>query len=216
MLQGYRDAFGDFENLTDLARLFRDPDETNLFPLYAYPAFVAACLKGVDSLGAQNPALVTRAADALQCLLAIMLYYCQPSLFARAVSRSSAADGVELAKFKSDLLAIAPADTKVSLAGLRYQIVVGRATLVAYVVLCAISLLLCLIVLMYGSFSRLGWRVPPTSPFPFLDSAVRCEEEFVDGTAQAGRKLDIDGIVDSNKGLLTELDKVVIRLNGSS
>ena len=213
MLQGYRDAFGNFSNPEDIMQVITDPEKTSLFPLIAYPAFVAACLKGVDSLGAQNPALVTRAADALQCLLAIMLYYCQPSLFARAVSRSPAPNSVgdpAIAQFALDLVAIAPANTKVSVAGLHYQIVVGKATLIAYVAISGSALLLCLGVLLYGSVSSLGRRVPQTTPFPFLDSAVRCEDVY-NGT-QDDYSLDTEVLEGSSRKLMKELAGIHLKL----
>jgi hypothetical protein len=213
MLQGYRDAFGLFKVNEELVLQLTNPNSTNLFPLFAYPAFVAACLKGVDSLGAQNPALVTRAADALQCLLAIMLYYCQPSLFARAVSRSSAHDqnmDPAIAQFEKDLLAIAPPDTQVSVAGLHYQIVVGRATLIAYVAISGTALLLSLGVLLYGSISSLGRRVPKTTPFPFLDSAIRCEDAH--NGAREERGLDTEVLEGSSRRLMKEISGIELKL----
>lgn len=186
LLQGYRDAFGDFNGIQDFLKLLANPDGTKLFPLYVYPAFVWACLKGVTSLGSQNPAVVTRAADALQCLFAIMLYYCQPSLYARAVmepARNGTAATETFKKFAADMVAIAPPDTEVFLSGLRYQIVVGRATLLAYVLLSGVTLILCLGVLVFGSCSSIAVKMPDTGPFPTWDSIMNCEVEYRSGAA---------------------------------
>lgn len=180
MLQGYRDALGNFSGLQEVLAVLAKSDGTNLFALYAFPAFVWGCLKGVSSLGSQNPAVVTRAADVLQCFLAIMLYYCQPSLFARALSKSAGnrtAGDEGLKKFASDMLAIAPPDTPVFLAGLRYQIMVGQATVIAYVVLCGVALLLCLGILLLGSYAPIAGKIPDTSPFPTWDWHAHCELE---------------------------------------
>lgn len=186
MLQAYRDAFGDFEDLPDVLKVLADPEGTEVFPMYTYPAVVWWCLKGVSSLGAQNPAMVTRAADTLYCLLAMVLYYCQPGLYARALMKPAlnrTALDPDIQKFAADLLAIAPPDTQVYLSGLRYQIVVGRARLVAYVVLCGVTLGLCLCVLVFGSYAPVASHVPETSPFPSWDSLVNCEVKHGSGAA---------------------------------
>jgi hypothetical protein len=180
LLQGYRDAFGNFSDVSDLEKLLLMPSTTALFPLFAYPAFVAANLRGVNNLGGQNPALISRGADILHCLLAIMLYFCQPNLFARVVLRnqsSTVSDGEAFQAFANFLNTTAPADTNVMLARIRYQIIVDRNTLIAYAVICGFPLLLCLTVLLFASFSRLGEKVPKTSSFPFLDAAARCNVE---------------------------------------
>ena len=190
MLQGYRDAFDNFSTLQDLLALSAKADKTKLFPLYAYPAYVWGCLKGVSALGSHDPAVATRAADVLQCLLAIMLYYCQPTLFARALSvpiRNSTMEADEgLKTFTSDLLAAVPPDTQVMLAGLRYRILVGIATLIAYVVLCGTALVLCLIVLLLGSHSRFAGRVPKIDHFPIWDVLIHCELDSRSGTSAEG------------------------------
>ena len=179
MLHGYLDAYGDFDNLKSLLSMLQTPDGTNLFPLYVYPAFIWANLKGVSLLGPHNPAIATRAADTLQCILAIMLYYCQPSLFARALSKPAGsaplgANEGALQRLKAEVLAAAPADTEISLARLRYQIEVGQATYVAYVVLCGSTLVLCIVLLLLGSYAPLAGRIPNTSAFPALNDNAYC------------------------------------------
>jgi hypothetical protein len=184
LLQGYRNAFGNFSDMLDLQQLLLTPTNIALFPLYAYPAFVAANLRGVDNLGAQNPALVTRGADTLHCLLAIMLYYCQPNLFARVILRnesSISSHSKEFQEFANYLNATAPADTNVTVARIRYQILVDRDSLIAYAVCCGLSLLLCLAVLPFACLLRLGKRMPKTSAFPFLDTAAQCSPKDMHG-----------------------------------
>lgn len=183
MLHGYQVAMGNFRGLQEVLAVLSDPNRGKLFPLYVFPAFMWGCLKGVSSLGSQNPAVLTRAADALHCLLAIMLYYCQPSLFARALSKSTGnrtAGDETVQKFASDMLAIAPPDTPVSLAALKYQVIVGQAQLIAYVVLCSVALLLCLGLLIIGSYAPIAGRVPETSAFPTWDWHVHCKLESAD------------------------------------
>lgn len=154
--------------------------------MYTYPAVVWWCLKGVSRLGSQNPALVTRAADTLYSLLAMVLYYCQPSLYARAVAKSaenSTAADESFNQFATDILALAPPDTQVSLAEIRYQIMVGKATLVTYVLLSSLALLGCLAVLALGSCTPAASRVPETSSFPVWNSMLRCKVEYGSGAS---------------------------------
>ncbi|KAF2188992.1 hypothetical protein K469DRAFT_684256 [Zopfia rhizophila CBS 207.26] len=193
MLDGYRSAFSSFPDLSSLLSLLADPDATNMFPLYVYPAMVWANLKSIESLSPRNPAIVTRAQDTIQCLLAIMLYYCQPSLFARTLSiytnsseLGNATNGNSFAQLKSfanDLLSLAPPDTQVRQAVTRYRLVVGRGTLAAYVVLCGVALLLCLIVLGWAKWTERSGNmdVPRIGPFPAWDERVKCIVEGKEG-----------------------------------
>ena len=179
MLQGYRDAYGDFDNLPSLLTILSDPEAMNLFPLYVYPAYVWANLKSVSLLGPRNPAIMTRAAETLQSMIAITLYYCQPSAYARSLSKpagnfSLSADKDALERLKAETLAAAPADTEVSLARLCYRIVVGPETYKAYVVLCASALILCIVLLLIGSYAPFASYIPPTSAFPALDDISYC------------------------------------------
>ena len=214
MLQAYRWAYGNFSGVSDLYGLLTDPDETNLFPLRTFPALVWGCLRGVSTLGSTNPAIVSKAADTLQCLLAIMLYYCQPTLFARKWTRApdSAFDRPELRKFAADLAAQAPPDTHITLAGSKYQIIVGQATLVAYVALCGVALALCLIVLCIGSLDKTAGRIPDTTPFPSWDNDVHCEmRKVVNGDeVEAGRKGDL-GKLKGNQ-MIRQVDGMRVRL----
>ena len=180
MLTAYRWAYGNFSGVQDLLSLLTNPEETSLFTLRSFPALVWGCLKGISSLGSQNPAVNTKAADTLQCLLAIMLYYCQPSLFARKFLRlQTPPENPKLRGFYEMLKVMAPADTRVSLAGSKFQIIVGQGTLVAYVILCGVALVLCLVVLSVGSLKCVADRIPDTTPFPSWDNDVHCEMKRV-------------------------------------
>jgi hypothetical protein len=182
-------------DLSELLALFSDADVSSLFGLYVYPAMVWANLKGADTLGQQNPAFIACAADTLQCLLAIMLYYCQPSLFARvlfpyAQNSTLSASSPGLRNFAYDLQALAPPDTEFALAELKYQIVVGRLTLVVYVGLCGFALLLCLMALSWGCCAPSASKVPQTTAFPAWDERVKCRIKYAD--EEAGAVLDED------------------------
>jgi hypothetical protein len=197
----------------DLQQLLLTPTNIALFPLYAYPAFVAANLRGVDDLGAQNPAFVTRGADTLHCLLAIMLYYCQPNLFARVVLRNQSSitsHSKKFQEFATYLNATAPADTNVTVARIRYQIIVDRDSLIAYEVCCGFSLLLCLAVLPFACFLRLGKKVPKTSSFPFFDTAAQCSPKDMHGYRGWSHLMELR---ESNTNLLSGPYRIAIRAN---
>ncbi|KAF2812580.1 uncharacterized protein BDZ99DRAFT_461241 [Mytilinidion resinicola] len=226
MLAGYRSAFSSFPDLAALLNLFADSKATNLFSLYVYPAMIWANLKSVEALGPQNPAVVTRAQDTLQCLLAIMLFYCQPSLFARALAQyaenATLGDAFPTLKvFAEELIHESPADTEVVEAVTRYQLQVGRATLVAYVVICGTALGACLVALGWAAWVEGTGkvRVPETTPFPAWDERVRCRVESVrDGSGvEDGEVMGLEKGIDGGKGLSRTAEglKVVLVKEGA-
>lgn len=216
MLAGYRAAYGKFDNLTTILTSFLDLKSTSMFTLYVYPAVVAAHLKSTLRLSEQDPAIATRAQDTIQCLLAIMLYYSQPSLFSSTLSahsnssssnleEQSREDEVRLKAFREELRTRAPPDTKVWQAVPRYQLVVGKATLLAYVVLCGSALLSCLVTLAWAEWccQKEKLKVPRIGPFPAWDEWAMCKiqrganDESVQmptrsGIAQAAEKMMIN------------------------
>ena len=182
MLEGFRSAFSSFPDISSLLKLIGRPESINLFPLYVYPAIVWANLKGVLTLGQQNPAIITRAQDTLECLLAIMMYYCQPSLFARALSpyaeNSTLGDSSpELRDFAKDLLATAPRETPVYPATRKFELVVGRETLIIYITLSGGSLLLSMLALLWSFCGKDSSRIPQGSLFPAWDDRFKCTIE---------------------------------------
>jgi hypothetical protein len=195
MLEGYRSAFSSPRDLSELLALFSNADVSNLFGLYVYPAMVWANLKGAEMLGQQSPAIMARAAGTLHCLLAIMLYYCQPSLFARALSpyakdSTLGASSPDLKNFANHLQTLAPPNTEFALAALKYQIVVGLVTLVVYIGLCGFALLVCLMALSWVSFAPSASKVPQTTVFPAWDERAKCRIEYAG--EEAGALLDKD------------------------
>lgn len=189
MLAGYRAAYGKFDDMASILNTFRDMESTSMFTLYVYPAIVGAHLKSTLELSEQDPAIATRAQDTIQCLLAIMLYYCQPSLFSSTLSshlnqsssgpdsQTTKQDAERTSAFAGELQARAPADTKVRQAVRRYQLVVGKATLLAYMALCGSALLACLATLAWAEWwiRKEKIKVPPIGPFPAWDAWAVCE-----------------------------------------
>ena len=111
-----------------------------------------------------------------------MLYFCQPSFFARAltgllrtidkpvpVELADSHHRAKVERFAADVLAAAPADTRVFLARLRYRIHVGSTTYITYMVLCGAALIACIVALLLGSLPGFAGRVPDTSAFAAWD-----------------------------------------------
>ncbi|KAH7128296.1 hypothetical protein B0J11DRAFT_267154 [Dendryphion nanum] len=189
MLLGYRYAYSTFDNISAVLAAFSDPVTADMFPLYIYPAMVWANLKSISSLSPQNPAIATRAQDTFQCLLAIMLYYCQSSLFASTLSMyldpsigsfespAGRRNTDKLRLFAQELHNEAPPDTKVRYAIQRYRLVVGKDSLIAYIVLCGTALLVCI-----STLSWVQWwtrkqkiSIPDIGSFPAWDEWSLCE-----------------------------------------
>jgi hypothetical protein len=188
MLAGYRSAYSRFDDLQAILATFSELESTSMFTLYVYPAIVGAHLKSTLRLSEQDPAIATRAQDTIQCLLAIMLYYCQPSLFSSTLSmylsessssnsQVSTEERNKLRAFAQEFLVRVPPDTKVRQAVRRYQLVVGKATLLAYIVLCGSALLACLIALCWAEWwtRKEKIHIPRIGPFPAWDEWVMCE-----------------------------------------
>jgi len=143
-----------------------------------------------------------------------MLYYCQPNLFARVVLRNESSitshsnEFQEFAKYPN---ATAPADTNVTVARIRYQIIVDRDSLIAYAACCGLSLLLCLAVLPFACFLQLGKKVPKTSFFPFFDTAALCSPK---NKREYREWFHLMEPWESNINVLSEQYPIAIRANG--
>ena len=210
-----------------LTQLITDPQKMKLFTLYAYPAWIWSWLNSAASLSETDPAMATRGAETLQSLLAVILHFCQPSVYARALHKtfgdhpdklavsgnSTWANSTEgrLVQFAADMLAIAPADTAVYPAFLQYQIVVGHPTLVAYMVLSVLVLAVCVFVLILGSVGKKTERYPKTSGFPVWDTYAFCSvsgEEVVTRERRQGEVKNTGG-----NNMIEAVSNMRVRLN---
>jgi uncharacterized integral membrane protein len=218
MLAGYRAAYGRFDDLSTILPSFLDTESTSMFTLYVYPAVVAAHLTSTLRLSEQDPAVAPRAQDTIQCLLAIMLYYCQPSLFSSTLSAHldppssnpsshTREDAKRIKAFAGDLQARAPPDTKVRQAVPRYQLVVGKATLLAYIVLCGSALLSCLVALAWVEWriQKEKLRVPRIGPFPAWDEWAMCDIQRGDSDERV-QTLTRNGVVKAAEKMTITLD----------
>lgn len=150
---------------------------------FLFPGMVAWYLNSITAIAADNPAADTRGVNALHALLAIPLYYCQTGALERAAMPSLPSsvflDGDDAVNSTGDT------GTRMSLAMLRNEVFVSRATLVAYVLLSTATLLLCFVALGIGSLTSRAKRIPETTSFPVLDFCTNCVVIGPDGSATA-------------------------------
>ena len=194
-------------NATDLFRAYdsffgatgNDPTLellTSLTGASAGPLFVKyvwSILNLHARIAISNPAIATRNVNALHNLLTVPLYLCQVS--------TTAFDSIK-AYFDDDdngngngplpVIINPERSTVVSLATLRYELVVARGTFIAYVVLTGLALALCFVALAVGSVGEAARRIPRTTAFPVRDFCVECDVR--DGEGRVLERRDFDGL----------------------
>ena len=139
------------------------------------------------------------AADQLRNLIVLPLYYYQPTNLNPGLkpSPNTVAPGLPLALY-----------TTAAFSNALYRLVIGRATLVVYLVLGSVLLVLCLIVLILGSLDTFAGRIIEPTPFSMLDFPIGCEDTggFDD---LMGKLKDCRGV--TGRGLFEKLRKINIR-----
>ena len=178
--------------LSDVLALITDPNKLKLFPFYIYPVWIWGFLSGANKLASDDPAFVTRGADTIQSLLAMILYYAQPSIYAQALRASNVTatntNDSALAALAAEMDVLAPPSTPIYLGSLRYQIRVGRHSLYVYVSLNAAALLTCLAVFAFSA----GQTCATTIPVPDLRRAGELRKSYGGGDrgteARRGRR----------------------------
>ncbi|KAF2272163.1 uncharacterized protein EI97DRAFT_462174 [Westerdykella ornata] len=121
--------------------------------------------------------------NALQCLLAITLFFCQNGVLSNAVLAGNTtatlnrSDNYRTGAFER----VDPKGATVALAETQYKIHVGRGTLIAYMVVSGVTLLICLSALLVGSLLELiRFDAEPTL-FPSLDFFTQVRVEHSNG-----------------------------------
>jgi hypothetical protein len=141
----------------------------------ALPYFIWWYFHGIDALPRNDAAGNARAVAGLQSLLTLTIYHCQAKDFAD-LERGLGFDNSTA--IGSAILSVFPTtepDTAILPAVLRYNIVVGRRSLIAYIVLSGVSWLLCAAILLAGSVSPVVRKAKDTTAFPTLDFCTKCE-----------------------------------------
>jgi hypothetical protein len=145
----------------------------------ALPYYLWWYFRPISALPRDDAGANYRAVAGLQSLLALTIYHCQAKDFAElkrglGFDNSSAIGRAILAVFPT-----AEPDTPILPAVLRYNIVVGRGSLIAYIVMSGVTWLLCL-ALVVGSSSAVARRVKDATNFPTLDFCTKCEVQAED------------------------------------
>jgi hypothetical protein len=110
------------------------------------------------------------AGNYLRNLLALPLYYFQPTYLSNA----------SLALTESNVLEPNPAvprdlHTRAAFADPSYQVLVAKWSVLVYAIGAAITIALCLIVLVLGSLPRTAAKAPDTTMWPVVDFVTNCE-----------------------------------------
>jgi hypothetical protein len=112
-------------------------------------------------------------------MLAIMIYYSQPSIFARALSTDTNLSS-EASAFKDQL---PRPDTEVRQARMRFQLIIDKTRLIVYASLCGVALAASVAGLV---LSVCVSGIPETTAFPGWDERAKCripgeDEEGISG-----------------------------------
>ncbi|OAP58486.1 hypothetical protein AYL99_07576 [Fonsecaea erecta] len=141
---------------------------------FMFPAMIASMLNSIAELVSRSPALQSRAVNSLQALLAIPIYFCQTGYIERQVV-SELPSNILFTNYDNIVLPNGlERNSPVYFTVSRNQIVVGLASVIAYVVLSGLTLVLCFMALGAATFTERSRHVPDTSAFPLLDFCRHC------------------------------------------
>ena len=150
-------------------------------PKPALPFYIWWYFHGISGLPLDAAGAKARAVAGLQSLLALTIYYCQAKDFGDMQRGDGYDNSSAIGRTLISLFPTAEPDTAILPAVLRYNIVVGRGSLITYIVISGITWLLCLFALSVGSVNSLTRKAKDTTHFPTLDHYTKCEVQGEDG-----------------------------------
>lgn len=134
-----------------------------------------------------NPTTRVKGINAVQSLLGLVLFYCQNGILAQTVLPFAPNSGGQ-SQLTSGAFQDEQKTAIVALAETKYRIKVGRATLIAYIVLSSVTLLVCILALVIGSILELvKFEAEPTL-WPSLDFWTQCRVEDGNGKVITAEK----------------------------
>jgi len=138
-------------------------------------------------------------------------YHCQAKDFADLQRGLGFDNSTDVGRTILSLFPAAEPDTAILPAVLRYNIVVGRGSLIAYIIMSGVSWLLCTVILLAGSVNPMVRRAKETTDFPTLDFCTKCEVQD-DGGAEVSKErlLDLNRL--TMKGKKFAIAKMNVRL----
>lgn len=164
-----------------------------------FAGIVWGFLFSASLLSARSPAYNAEVITGLHALLAMPLYFFQLGVLSGLRSVSTETSEILPPAVPLAFDAQRPNAT-ISLAVMRYELVVGRATLIAYAALSGITLFLCFGALAISSVSKVGHAIPETTSFPTLDFCTNCDVRDLHGRI-VGRE-EFDAIEERHRGEL--------------
>ena len=147
----------------------------------ALPYYLWWYFHGISALPRDDAGANARAVAGLQSLLALTIYHCQAKDFAELKRGLGFDNSSVIGRAILSVFPTAEPDTPIFPAVLRYNIVVGRGSLIAYIVMSGVTWLLCLVALLIGSASAATRKVKDATNFPTLDFCMKCEVRGEDG-----------------------------------
>ncbi|KAE8445397.1 hypothetical protein EG329_013410 [Mollisiaceae sp. DMI_Dod_QoI] len=152
------------------------------------PFIIWQYFQGLAELAKNDTRANEKAQVGLQSLLTIPIYHCQAKDFAEMrhllleqIDNTTSIVHTLGLDIVNQFPIVAP-DTDIFPAILRYSLQVGKASLVAYIVLAGITLLLCLIATSLASCTALGRKFRHMGPFPALTQLCDCKIVNRNGT----------------------------------
>jgi hypothetical protein len=143
--------------------------------------------QGMAELSKNDSRADAKAVSGLQSLLAIPIYHCQAKDFAelrelllKQINNSTAI----IQTLGQDIInsfPIVQPDTDVYPATIRWSLMVGRGSLLAYIILAGLTLLLCIFVNCLGSLTASRKNLTKMGPFPLLNHLCYCRIEDTNG-----------------------------------
>ncbi|ORY16003.1 hypothetical protein BCR34DRAFT_598035 [Clohesyomyces aquaticus] len=163
-------------------------------PTHFFGRLFAGQMYRIGKLMAVDPSARIKGVNALQNILAMTLFYCQNGVLSQTVLAQTVwpiapnKTTTTLPQYHRGLFSGQDKTATVALAETRYRVNVGRATLMAYVVLSGVALTICIVVLVIGSLCELAKLDAEPTLWPALDFWTQCRVEDGNGTLVHSQK----------------------------
>jgi hypothetical protein len=205
--------------LLDTTKLLHD-NSTDL-PLFSgstFPTFLWMSMPKFGGQHAINPATSNGVFSALQSLLAIPLFYCQSGVARRLIPTTMDGKSISNSDLSPLFAVLSPLPERSSPASFayhRYEILVSRPTLIAYVALSGAALLACsvaqVVITVSAKRTGRGSRMPHLSRFPALDLFAHCTIEDENRCVIYQGRSGVLPCDTSQRGMLSWLSSISIK-----
>lgn len=150
---------------------------------------IAAHMYRIGKLMQNSPSSARgKGSNALQAVLGITLFYCQNGVLGQTVLPFATNSSAKTSSSQAGAFEQQQKTALVALADTQYRIQVGRATLIAYIVLSGVTLLACLVALLVGSILELVKLDAEPTLWPALDFYTQCRVEEANGKVVPAHK----------------------------